>query len=299
MVQILARVLTAATPIHIKVTSETNGCLVYIYASILDQQVTISAGDSQPVSLELGLGTGNAGVALDIQPTHLGDIKYLKAYNPVEDVDFHASLETQMRIALALFWTKTSIAISICAYVAAVTANPPLYTELNTQAVALGQQLAAQAMTGPDMNYAPVLKLAQYRPTVEDTLNAVYAFKKQYERFQDKEGSLEDQKEAWDVMLDQAQTQKGKYTILSALALEKYQGATDVVSSCRQQLQADNKEIQDAKEAFEEGLIEWEERQKFLAALGFFEAILSKSLLFVLSPLKVAITLFVMKLKTT
>ncbi|KAF7585361.1 hypothetical protein BBP40_011117 [Aspergillus hancockii] len=274
LVQVVARVLTAATPTHLRVASPPNGCQVYIYGSILDQPVTVSSGDSDPVSLELGPGTGNVGVLLRIEPNQTPNIEYQQIYLNVVDVDFQANLETQMRIALALFWENISIAISLCAYVATMSANPPLYTGLNTQAVALGQQLAAHAMTGPDMSYAPVLKIDQYRPALEDTLGAVYAFKEQYDRFQDKEESLENQKKAWKVMLSQAQSQKGNYNAMSDLAIAKYHDATVVVASCQEQMQADNKELLDAENMFEDGLLAWEERQKFLAALGIFGAII-------------------------
>lgn len=275
-VQLVARVLTAVAPTHLRVVSPPNGCQVYIYSSIIDQTLTISSGGSDPVALKLGPGTGNVGVLLRIEPNQAPKIEYQQIYLNVVDVDFQANLETQMRIALALFWKNTSIATSLCAYVATMSANPPLYIELNTQAVALGQQLAAQAMTGPDMSYAPVLKIDQYRPALDDTLGAVSAFKEQYDRFQDKKETLENQKDAWEAMLAQLQTQKGIYCNMSDLAIVKYHDATVVVSGCQEQIQADNKELMDAQNVFNAGLQAWEERQKFAAVLGIFGAIISK-----------------------
>lgn len=154
---LVARVFTAAKPINLKVDPGKN-CMFWIYADILDQQITVSAGDSEPIALELGPEFKNLGVLLTISPDSISPVyKDVHEFDKAED--FQSSLETQLRIALVLFWSNISIAISLCAYVAKAAARPPAYPQINTQAVALGQQLAAQAMTGPNMGYAPVLLL--------------------------------------------------------------------------------------------------------------------------------------------
>ncbi|KAE8414387.1 hypothetical protein BDV36DRAFT_265247 [Aspergillus pseudocaelatus] len=157
--QIIARVLTADTPINLKVAPETI-CWIYLYASILDQPISVSVGDQEPLLLELGPATGNVGVKMIVTPDHI-DLEYQQDYIRAVDEDLQASLNTQLRIALALFGGNNSIASSICSYVASVTANIALnfYSKINAQAVALGQQLEAQEMTGPDMRYAPILKI--------------------------------------------------------------------------------------------------------------------------------------------
>ncbi|KAE8342030.1 hypothetical protein BDV24DRAFT_174133 [Aspergillus arachidicola] len=143
-IQIITRVLTADTPINLKVVPDTI-CWIYIYASILDQPISMSVGDQEPLSLELGLGTGNVGVKLIVFPDKI-DLEYQECYMRAVDEDLRASLNTQLRIARALQWKNTSIATSLCSYVDSVTTDMALgfYSQVNAQAVALGQQLAAK-----------------------------------------------------------------------------------------------------------------------------------------------------------
>ncbi|KAI0007533.1 hypothetical protein F4779DRAFT_619521 [Xylariaceae sp. FL0662B] len=273
-IQILARVITATTPVHLKVQPDLDaGYQIYVYTSILDQPITVSTGKSTPVNLELGPGTGNVGVLLSVHTDHI-NIKYQQGYAHSKDDDFQASLETQLRIAEALFWRSTSLSISLCSHVAVATANPAgFYPQINTQALALGQQLAAQAMTGPDMSYAPVLNIEQYKSTVRDALDTVSAFKEQYDRFRDKGQTLDDQKKAWDTMLQQASNQKGIHINLRNLAIAKYKDACTVVLRCNQQLKADNEEIDNAKSAFMRGIEAWEAAERLRAAFNICKAI--------------------------
>lgn len=157
--QIIARVLTASTPINLKVVPDTI-CWIYLYASILDQPISVSVGNQKPLLLDLGTVTGNVGVKLIVTPDHI-DLEYQQDYIRAIDEDLQASLNTQLCIARALFGRNNSIATSICSYVASMTTNIALgfYSKINARAVVLGQQLAAQETTGPDMGYAPVLKI--------------------------------------------------------------------------------------------------------------------------------------------
>ncbi|OJJ71057.1 hypothetical protein ASPBRDRAFT_66094 [Aspergillus brasiliensis CBS 101740] len=277
-IQIIARVLTAGTPVSLKVVPNT-GYHIYIYASIIDQPISVSLScndSSEPLLLKLGPSTGNVGVRLSAFPDHIFP-EYQTAYVRAVDVDLQASLNTQLRVALALFWGNTALAISLCSYVASVTSNPALsdYSKINAQAGALGQQLAAQAMTGPDMGYAPVLQVDQYLSTVHDALDAVSAFEEQYQRFQDNEQDVENLKLAWSSLLDHARTQLSQDTILSAAAWTKYQDACTVVARCQEQLNIDNREVDNAKSAFQKGLEAWAARTISVAAYETLSAILS------------------------
>ncbi|GKZ26261.1 hypothetical protein AbraIFM66951_004450 [Aspergillus brasiliensis] len=276
-IQIIARVLTADTPVNLKVVPNT-GYHIYIYASVIDQPISVSLSSNdrlEPLLLELGPSTGNVGVRLSVFPDCI-DPEYQTAYVRAVDVDLQASLNTQLRVALALFWGNTALAISICSYVASVTSNPALsdYSKINAQAGALGQQLAAQAMTGPDMGYAPVLQVDQYLSTVHDALDAVSAFEEQYQRFQDNEQDVENLKLAWSSLLDHARSQLSQDTILSAAAWTKYQDACTVVARCQEQLNIDNREVDNAKSAFQKGLEAWAARTIFVAAYETLSAIL-------------------------
>jgi hypothetical protein len=176
-IQIIARVITADTPVHLKIVSVAgSSCAISIYASVVDQPNTISADGLSPMTLRLGPGSGNVGVTLGVFPEgpQLGE---LKRYSTDNHSDFQSSLQTQLRIALALFWRSTSIAISLCSHVATTTLKPNQYPLINTQAVSLGQQLAVQAMTGPDVSYIPVLAMDDYMDTLQTALDAVSALK--------------------------------------------------------------------------------------------------------------------------
>ncbi|GLA05511.1 hypothetical protein AnigIFM60653_006002 [Aspergillus niger] len=274
-IQIIARVLTADTPVNLKVIPDT-GCHIYIYASVIDQPISVSMGNdsSEPLLLELGPATGKVGVKLSVFPDHIVP-EYQTGYVRTVDVDLQASLETQLRVALSLFWGNTSLAISICSYVVSVTSNPALsdYSKINAQAGALGQQLAVQAMTGPDMGYAPVLQVDQYMSTVHDALDAVSAFEEQYQRFQDNEQDVENLKLAWGSLLAHARTQLTQDTILRNAAWKKYQDACTVVARCQEQLNLDNREVDNVESAFRKGLEAWTAKTILVAAYDTLSAI--------------------------
>lgn len=236
----------------------------------------MSAGSAEPVLLELGAGTENRGVLLRVSPDEV-HTEYKHKLEAVKTRDFRSCLETQLRIALVLFWSHASIAISLCAFVAKATAKPPAYPQINTQAVALGQQLASQAMTGPKMGYAPVLQLDEYSTSVRDALDAVAAFEEQWDRFEDKKESSEIQEQAWATMLQLALNEEDRRKLLSDLALEKYQYASGVVSNCHEQFDADTDEIEEAKTEFQNGLDDWKHKQSLLAVFKILGAIIGKS----------------------
>ncbi|KAI9925304.1 hypothetical protein ASPWEDRAFT_45752 [Aspergillus wentii DTO 134E9] len=272
-IQIVARVLTADKPVHLKLAPQGAGFQLWIFGYILDQPISVSVGNQAPLLLGLGLGKEYVGVKLNVHPDKINP-EYQKAYNPVVDEDLQASLDTQLRVALALFWRNTSIAISICSYVAALTVNPALYSQINAQAVSLGQQLSVQAMTGPDMGYAPVLKISEYLPTVRDGLDAVTAFQDQYDRFQDNEANVEMQIAAWNAMLEHAQTQLSRGVNLSKVAWAKYQDACVVVARCQEEVNADNRNLSATKEAFNKGLVAWYAKTYLTAAFETLSAII-------------------------
>ncbi|KAI1661147.1 hypothetical protein F4813DRAFT_399233 [Daldinia decipiens] len=149
-VTILTRVITADAPVTLKVIPPADGsCAVAIYASVLDQDVAVQAGNSKPQKLGLGPGSGHLGVVIVVNAdtTNPVTLDYIKKYGYDNRQSHVSSLETQLRIASVMFWKNTSVAISLCAHVAAFTVSPSPHYLLNSQAVALGQQLAAQAVT--------------------------------------------------------------------------------------------------------------------------------------------------------
>ncbi|KAI0453830.1 hypothetical protein F5B21DRAFT_525467 [Xylaria acuta] len=273
-IQVVARVITADGPVHLNFNPPTgSSCAISLYASVVDQPISVSAGGSDRATLDLGPGTDNVGVAVAFTPDTVAT-EYLKNYLTDGHADFQASLQTQLRIALALFWKNTAIAISLCAHVATLTVSPQKYPLINAQAVALGQQLAAQAMTGPNTSYAPVLKISEYLDTMDSALQAVSAFEEQYNRFRDKEQSLQDQMLAWDAMLQKAIDEKTMRQSLRNTARAKYESSRETASSCSLQMIKDNGEVARAKVAFELGLQKWEFEQTMKAVFSILSAIL-------------------------
>ncbi|KAE8371743.1 hypothetical protein BDV26DRAFT_275485 [Aspergillus bertholletiae] len=276
MFVLTARVLTADAPVTLKVHPAPNtGCVIRIYASILDQPVTVQSPDpSQSVRLELGPENDHLGAVVTVGTSSIS-VAYYQEYFDLPDEVFQAMLATQLRIAQALFWQKPSISISLCAHGATATARPALYPELNAQAVALGQQLAAQAMTGPDTTYAPALTISQYRRTVEDAINALEAFETQYERFQDQNANLEDQKAAWQVMLQKDINQQAMREQARDFSSAKYFDACATRDRCLDLVTASRGELDSARKAFQAGLLAWEEQAVFAGVFGILSGILA------------------------
>ncbi|KAE8148376.1 hypothetical protein BDV25DRAFT_141848 [Aspergillus avenaceus] len=274
-VYIFTRVLTADAPVNIRLSPAAEStCSVLIYASILDQPVTISAGGSIPTTLQLGPGTGHLGLAAVASGDGL-EVEYENLYSVDQHFDFEASLQTQLRIALALFWRNSSIAISLCAHVAAATSKPSQYPLINAQAVSLGQQLAAQAMSGPNSSYVPVLPIDTYMDTLQTAMVATSTFEDQYERFHEDGLEVDDQLKAANVMLQTAINQKGMRTNQRDTASSKYESASKVASNCNLQLQLDSSELVVAQVNFEEGIREWKLEQSLKAAFSIITAIVT------------------------
>ncbi|KAK5634675.1 hypothetical protein RRF57_010388 [Xylaria bambusicola] len=264
-IQVVARVLTADGPIQLNFNQSSGSSVISLYASIVDQPISVSA--------ELGSGTANVGVVAGFTTASVM-IEYQKKYFIDTHADFQLLLQTQLRVALALFWRNTAIAVSLCAHVATVTVLPQQYPLINAQAVALGQQLSARAMTGSDVSYAPVLKISEYLDSMDSALDAVSAFEEQYNRFLDKGQSLQDQMLAWDTMLQKAIDEKSMRENLRNTAKIKYNSARETASNCSFQMIIDNGEVNDARVAFEVGLEKWKFEQTMKAVFSILTAII-------------------------
>ncbi|KAB8234569.1 uncharacterized protein BDW43DRAFT_310231 [Aspergillus alliaceus] len=272
-VQIKARVLTAATPVKIVIPSDASG-VVAIYAAIVDQPIAVYLGDSKELVLDLGRESEYVGIVLDFDGGVL-EYDYEKIYPSDWSENLRASLNTQLRIALVEFWRNTSIAISLCAYVAALTKKSPEFSLLNTQAVALGQQLAGQVIEGPEMKYAPVLVPSRYEITARAIIDAAAAFQEQYERFEDKEESLENHIKAWQTMLSQATGVSEMHKTQRDIAMAKYKNAQETTEHCLRQFKNEGDALVLVQYQFEQGLEMWVIEQKFQAALQIVTAVFS------------------------
>lgn len=269
----MARVLTADAPVNIVFPSSASGA-ISIYAAVLDQPVTVSTAD-QSVTIDLGPESANAGVALSFSKGKL-ECEYWKKGRVIKSSSLKSSLETQLRIALVQFWINSSIAISLCSWIAKMTANEEFYGLLNTQAVALGQQLAGQAISGPNMSYAPVLVHGRYKESMQQALAAATAFEHQFERFQDKKESLEKQIQAWDNMISQIKNVKSLRANLKKMASDKYDSASETVKACEKEFEADNAELKSLQKQFDDGIKKWKHKQEEEAAFEILGIIAGK-----------------------
>ncbi|KAG8423082.1 hypothetical protein J3458_000002 [Metarhizium acridum] len=274
-IQITARVLTADAPVTIVIPSDASGA-ISIYAAILDQPVTILNG-SDNLELDLGPESEYIGVTIGFSSGEM-EHDYEKKYPSTSSDDLKASLNTQLRIALVQFWKNMSVAVSLSSYVATMTTNQEYFNLLNTQAVAVGQQLAGQAIAGPDMSYAPVLVLDRYKESTQQALNAATAFEAQFERFQDKKESLEVHKQAWDTMLAQARNENSMRVNLRNMALDKYKSARQTAVSCEAQFKEDDFALEILRIRFENGLQKWKDEQELKAVFQILMAAASFAL---------------------
>ncbi|EDN99475.1 predicted protein [Sclerotinia sclerotiorum 1980 UF-70] len=271
---IVSRVLTATGPVTLTVPRGlATTCVVSIYASVLNQPITVATGDgSKRVNLDqIGTGKVNSGVIIVFSPSGL-QVEYQRYYPSTTSKDLQASLNTQLRIALVQFWRNSSIAISLCSHVAQITTRQQAYALLNTQARALGQQLAGQAMAGQNMSYAPVLVLSRYKETTQSALNAAFAFEHQFERFQDKAESLDIQIQAWNAMLSQAINEYNMRINIRNLAFEKYDYSVKTATGCHQQFENDVFALELLRIAFQAGLNKWVFEQKLKAVFEILQA---------------------------
>ncbi|KAI0007799.1 hypothetical protein F4779DRAFT_642606 [Xylariaceae sp. FL0662B] len=270
-------VLTADAPALLKINPPPSGQFaISIYAPVVDQPISVcssSSSSSAPIPLSLGPETENAGASVVVQADGSITVEPLKAYPSISHADFTASLQTQLRIAQVLFWRQTALAMAICAHVAALIANERGFALIDAQAAALGRQLAAQTMTGPDTSWAPVLILETYLDTLKMMLESVQVFEDEYERFQDKEQALKDQLAAWDAMLKQAADQRAATVGQRNTADAKYKSAKKTVESCKELLKKDGDEMAETKKAFQEGIEQWKHDQQLQAVFRILGAI--------------------------
>lgn len=278
--QITTRVLTADAPTLLKIKPPPSGqCTISIYASVTDQPVSVCSSSPSappPQVLSLGLETGNVGASVTVHADSTIVVKSLTVYPTDLHPDFTASLETQLRIVQVLFWRHPPLATAICAYVAALIAKERDFALINAQAAALGRQLAAQTMAGPNASWAPVLKLDEYMTSLERALDSVQVFEEKYEKFQDRQQTVNDQLAAWDVMLTKAINQKDVTVGQRTNAEAKYKFAKETAESCKNLLQGDGDELAEKRKAFQEGVEKWKHEQELHAVFQILGAIFSE-----------------------
>ncbi|OJJ34646.1 hypothetical protein ASPWEDRAFT_27350 [Aspergillus wentii DTO 134E9] len=277
---IYSRLLTTSGKAHLELAPQPNkDGAVLIYASEIEGEITYSLSGSATVSqVELGVGSRHVAITLAVGAGKV-EAFYQDAYEAVEDYHeyFQQLLETQLRIASVLFWSKPGFSFSLASHVAKASVQS---TEgsgglVNMQAVALGQQLTAQAMTGPNMNFFPVLQVGSYQETLQMAIDAADAFEKQYQRFQDKSQSVDDRRQAGEQMLAHAKGKSELSNTLVETALAKYDAAAKAVRSTQATFEQDRFVLENASRDLERGIEKWKESTRLQAAFSIITAIIS------------------------
>lgn len=279
---IYSRLLTTPGKTHLELATQPNkDGAVLIYASEIEGEITYSLSSSATVyKVELGLGSKHVSVRLAVKAGKVEAV-YHDAYEAVADYHeyFQQLLDTQLRIVSVLFWSKPGISFSLVSHVAKASAQSKKGSGglVNMQAVSLGQQLTAQAMTGPNMNFFPVLQVGSYQETLQMAINAADAVEKQYQRFQDKSQSVDDRRQAGEQMLTHLEGKSELNSTLVETALAKYEAAAKAVRSTQATFEQDRFVLENASRDLKRGIEKWKESTRLHAAFSIITAIICKS----------------------
>ncbi|KAK2599073.1 hypothetical protein QQS21_005479 [Conoideocrella luteorostrata] len=271
--EINARVITADQPVHLNMSTRgAKKCVMVMYAAVLDQRISVSIEGDQRTELELGVDSGHLQAEIKFDEGQL-EVSYSDRHGDDRTPAYQAFLDTELRVALAVCWSSPAVAISICSFVAKSAATAGSHALSQAQAVSLGQQLAAHAMTGPDSYFAPTLTFDDFVVTLESQRQAAKSFQQQYEAFQAAQDRVDDAKAAGETLLATVQHEQSTRLDLQSQTLGKYQAAAATVDACDKLLGDDDEELRHAKDRFETGLDEWIRRQTFLAICTILGAV--------------------------
>ncbi|APA11695.1 hypothetical protein sscle_08g064650 [Sclerotinia sclerotiorum 1980 UF-70] len=280
IIKFITRVVSGSGPLLITLTPAANEQSAFlIYGSTFDQPISFKIGSDSPVSLNLSPDLGNLGAKI-ILKNGVATLTYLSRYVDlsVSDVEFSKCLSTQIRIASILFWLKPAIALSLASHVARATASSLTGALLNLQAHALGQQISASALTGPNMNYAPSLSLGLYKMVLDGAIATTLAFETQYNRFSDRQAQIADQKLAWKAMLDQENDAVTVQQTLVSNALARWDSATDILNNAENTMQFHQIVLKEKEVLFSSGIEQWKLRQIEGAIFDVFRAVIGFSI---------------------
>ncbi|KAF7941575.1 hypothetical protein EAE99_001212 [Botrytis elliptica] len=278
VIYIISRVVTASGPFTITLNpASTNESAFTIYGSTFDQPISYklnSSSTTPAIPLDLSPASGNLGAQIDIKNGE-ATLTYLTKYDDlsITDIEFTKCLITQLRIASIFFWTQSSLSLDLTSHVARATATSATGVLLNLQAHALGQQISSSVLTGPNINYVPVLTLSTYKLVLDDVIATASAFETQYNRFADRAAAIADQKIAWKAMLDQ---DEGNITLQQTLvtnSLARWNNATDFLNSAEVTMRSHQLDIRDKESDFNLGIQEWKREQIIDTIVDVFQAI--------------------------
>jgi hypothetical protein len=272
-------VVTADKPLTLRIEpSSASQALFEFAASKLDQPVFLSVGTNAPVQLNFGPTSTTYGVNISLL-NGATTIKYRSEYDSLDMAsdELIRCLQTQMRIAMNLFWINSALAKSIAQHIARVSYGSGVGANLSYQATAIVQQLNAQAC-GPGLSYAPVLNLATYKSVLDGAISVSETFEAQYNRFTDKAATVTDMQSAWDTILAKAQDSFNLQQTLVNEASAKWANASDTLDRAEWSLRNHQFDVLVAKAKFQVGLEVWKTNKQVEAAFQILFAVGSKSI---------------------
>ncbi|KAL1720265.1 hypothetical protein EV715DRAFT_197400 [Schizophyllum commune] len=281
LASLYARVITSDQPTTLELSpSSREAAQIVLWATYLDKPVSVALEGQQPQLLDLGPDSGHVGVSIVVKN---GDISltYLPKYmTPDLDANGHLAklLASQLRIASTLFWTQPAVASAIAWHVVRATAQSYDSAALNVQASALQQQISASQLAGPGLTYAPVLKLEYYKNTIAPVLDAGAAFQQQYDRFTDKEATLDDQLQAWDTMVKQAEGALVMQQQLAEDAKAKWDASQQILRAAQNDMRSHQLTLEDRAAEFRAGIEVWKVHQIVKAVVDILKAVVTFAL---------------------
>ncbi|KAL1724165.1 hypothetical protein EV715DRAFT_189195 [Schizophyllum commune] len=281
-ITLFSRVITSEAPVNIHLTTASDDAAqVIIWATYVDQPVTVSLGTGAPQQLNLGVMSGNVGVSLTATKGTL-TVEYYTSYfvqDIAPDGDLYKMLATQLRITSVLFWSQPMVAALLALHVVRTTVRAYGSSALlNIQASAILQQIRAADFAGPGTSYAPVLKLDFYKNSMVSILTAGAAFQAQYDRFTDNKATVDDQLKAWDSMLVQAQSTLAMQQQLALDAKSKWVSAQQILSTAQNDMKVHQWTLDVKASAFRAGVALWQRQKTLDAVVDMLQAIVTFAL---------------------
>lgn len=291
VVEAYTRNITATGPVTLNVQfSGADESELIIYASSLDQPVSLKTNSGGPTTIDLGVNGKGIAVQIDWKDGN-ARVSYIPKYALLESSssELQKLVQTQLRIATILFWTKSGIASDIATHVGRVAANSSTGAIFALQANALSQQIAASQIGGPNISYAPVLTLQTSHDTLMGWIDVASTFEDQYIRFTDQKSSLQIQEDAWDTMLKHAEDILSQQKSQVMEAEGKWHSANQTMNTAANSLNLHQIDLKDAQMRFKVGIENWKEHTAVEAAVSILFAIASKLLVIFLPLLRIII----------
>lgn len=240
-------------------------------------------GDTKPNAALVFDGISTASVLFEATP---GTVPVAQLSADPDRLDqmpdhFGRLLRTQLQMAMILFWSESDVAIELCSYVEAVTAeqdDTDQGRDFHTQAVALGQQILAEHKVLKNVYQLPVLTVDHYRKSLNAAIAVVQAYQEGYRNFSQAQNNLENQEKTWDVLLNQAQDNLAEQELSAQLAFERWTDAQNVYQKSLITFEMRVMDLDIAAMELRNGIEQYKIKVAVDAAMSLLSVIISTSL---------------------